>query len=65
MAVLVDPHKLVGTFRRFGVSGPVYQIVDAVRPLPADDYLMRVRLPLSGEEMDYKVSKILEDPREA
>ncbi len=55
---------LVGTWRRFGALGPVYEIIGEGRPLADGDRLMRIRVVESGEEVDYKLTAILEDPKE-
>jgi hypothetical protein len=55
---------LVGTWRRFGTLGPVYEIVKAGKPLEGGDRLMRIRVLESGEETDYRLSEVLEDPKE-
>jgi hypothetical protein len=62
--LLRDPAILVGTWRRFGLAGPVYEIVGAGEPLPGGDHLMRVRVVETGEEIDYRLAEILDDPRE-
>ncbi len=59
------PSALIGTWRRFGPVGPVYEVVGASRALDGVDHLMRIRVLESGEELDYQLSKIVEDPREA
>jgi hypothetical protein len=56
--------ELVGTCRRFGSLGPVYEIVAEGSGLPDCDRLMRIRVVESGEEVDYKLSDILDDPKE-
>jgi hypothetical protein len=61
---LPRPANLVGTWRRFGVAGPVYEIIDSGKELPDGDRLMRVRVVESGEEVDYRFTAILDDPRE-
>jgi hypothetical protein len=58
------PTKLVGTWRRFGVAGPVYEIISAGQELSGSDRMMRVRVVESGEEVDYWLSAILDDPLE-
>lgn len=58
------PTKLVGTWRRFGVAGPVYEIVHAGAELEDGDRMMRVRVLETGEEVDYRLTDILEDPFE-
>jgi hypothetical protein len=56
--------ELIGTWRRFGSAGPVYQIVAAGPELPNCDQLMRVRVVETGEELDYRLLEIMDDPRE-
>jgi hypothetical protein len=63
-AKLPQPANLVGTWRRFGVAGPVYEIIGAGRELPGGDRMMRVRVVETGEELDYRLAEILDDPRE-
>ena len=55
---------LLGTWRRFGKNGPVYEIIDLGETLNADDRVMRVKIVETGEELDYRLREILEDPRE-
>jgi len=62
--MIPQPRNLVGTWRRFGAAGPVYEIIDVGREAPDGDQIMRVRVIESGEEADYKSSDILDDPRE-
>jgi hypothetical protein len=61
---LPQPANLVGTWRRFGAVGPVYEIIGAGKELPDGDHLMRVRVVETGEEVDYRFTAILDDPRE-
>lgn len=60
-----EPPRLVGTFRRFGAAGPVYEIAAAGKELPDGDVAMRIRVVESGEELDYPYSAIIEDPKES
>ncbi len=59
------PASLVGTWRRFGAAGPAYEIIASGAELPDGDRLMRVRVAETGEEVDYRLTGILDDPREA
>jgi hypothetical protein len=61
---LPQPSSLIGTWRRFGAQGPVYEILTAGKELGGGDQLMRVRVVETGEEVDYRLAEILEDPRE-
>ena len=65
MAELPQPAELVGTWRRFGAVGPVYEIIASGEELPDGDRLMWLRLLESGEEVDYRITWILDDPRES
>lgn len=62
--MLPEPQKLVGTWRRFGPVGPVYEIIGLGKELPDHDRMMRVRVIESGEEVDYRFTDILDDPLE-
>lgn len=58
------PQALIGTWRRFGPLGPVYEVVSAGDRLTGGDRSMRIRVVESGEELDYRLSDILDDPRD-
>jgi hypothetical protein len=59
-----QPANLIGTWRRFGSVGPVYEITGSGTELPDDDRLMRIRVVETGEEEDYRLAEILNDPGE-
>ncbi|CAA2106567.1 hypothetical protein MBUL_03737 [Methylobacterium bullatum] len=61
---LPNPQGLVGTWRRFGQVGPVYEIVSVGNALADGEWLMRVRVLETGEEIDYRLTDVLDDPRE-
>lgn len=61
--MIIEPQTLVGTCRRFGPVGPVYQIISAGQA-SENDQIMRVRILETGEETDYRLSSIIDDPRE-
>ncbi|MDO9453810.1 MAG: DUF5397 family protein [Stagnimonas sp.] len=52
----------IGSRHTFGAFGPVYEVLKTVKHLEQDDCLMRVRVLESGEELDYRYSKIKDDP---
>jgi hypothetical protein len=62
---VLEPQLLVGTWRRFGSLGPVYQVLSEGAPSPNGDRRIRIHVLESGEELDYGVDKISDDPREA
>jgi len=57
-------HSQVGTWRRFGQVGPVYEVIAEGPALPNGDRVMRVRVIETGEEVDYRLTEILDDPKE-
>ena len=61
---LPRPASLVGTWRRFGVAGPVYEIIAVGRELADKDRLMRVRVVETVEEPDYRLAEVVDDPLE-
>jgi hypothetical protein len=63
-SMLPEPKSLIGTWRRFGAVGPVYEIIALGKELPDYDRWMRVRVVDTGEEVDYRFTEILDDPRE-
>lgn len=63
-AVLPLPQSLVGTWRRFGAVGPVYEIIGVGDTLHTYGRMMRIRVVETGEEVDYRFAEILDDPRE-
>lgn len=64
-ATLPRPASLLGTWRRFGTLGPAYEILGVGAELPDGDRLMHIRVAETGEELDHRLTAILDDPREA
>ena len=61
---MVDMGVLIGTFRRFGLFGPAYEVLGLAAAGKTDEPRMRIRLLGSNEETDYSVADILADPIE-
>ena len=61
---MIQAEQLIGTWRRFGSSGLLYEIVHAGVTSPDGDRMMRVRVVESGEEVDYKLTDIPDGPKE-
>ncbi len=59
-----SPDNVIGTWRRFGLVGPVYEVIGQDHKLENGDWLMRIRVLESGEETAYKLTDILGDPAE-
>jgi hypothetical protein len=62
--MFIEPRSLIGTWRRFGPVGPVYEIIGTGGELSDGDVMMKVRVLESGEEADYRLTHILDDPKE-
>lgn len=60
----LDAQSLVGTFRRFGPTGPAYKIcgVGVVTP-DGDDVMLRVHVLPTDERLDYPFKRAVDDPR--
>ena len=60
----IEPQRVVGTYRRFGIVGPVYEILSKERDIENGDVMMRVVVLETGEEVECKLSDIIDDPVE-
>ncbi len=59
----IQPEDFVGTWRRFGLAGPVYEIIGVGHETETGQ-MMRIRVLESGEETDYRLADLLDDPKE-
>ena len=64
MPMFVQPQSLVGTWRRFGEVGPVYEVIATGAVGHDGEQVMHIRVLESGEEVEYKLSAVLDDPLE-
>jgi hypothetical protein len=55
----LERNDLVGSWRRFGKLGPVYEVLREV-----NHKKVRIRVLETGEELEYPTSEVLADPRE-
>ncbi len=60
--IVIPLSDLIGSFRRFGERGPVYEIIAAGDVSTGSDVELRVRVVESGEELDYPLRDLLNDP---
>jgi hypothetical protein len=60
----IEPRKLIGTWRRFGPVGPVYEVIGTSPGSQDESPVMRIRVLETGEEVDYKMADVLDDPVE-
>lgn len=54
--------ELLGQFRQFGEFGLAYKIVNPIRPLENNDWLLLIQIPETGEEVEYRFSQVEKDP---
>jgi hypothetical protein len=53
-----------GRWRRFGLDGPVYEIIDKTARPSNRGPVVRVRVVETGEELDYRLESLIGDPQE-
>jgi hypothetical protein len=62
MAALAQPVAIpVGVIKSFGETGPMYEVLGPA-PRGRKGEMIAVRVVLSGEELDYPLADMLEDP---
>ena len=61
---MVDMGVLIGSIRRFGLEGPPYEVLGPAAPSQNGEARMMIRLLESGEQANYALDAILNDPRE-
>lgn len=61
---MVDMGILVGSMRRFGLSGPAYEVLGPTTPSEDGEAQMRIRVFESAELLDYPLRDVLSDPTE-
>ena len=52
----------VGKIKTFGTDGPKYEITGSGRPSNEGEWLVPIRVIESGEELEYRYSRLLLDP---
>jgi hypothetical protein len=57
---IAEPERLVGTFRRFGDEGPVYEVI----AIADGRHAAVIRVVESGEELEYPLEKVADDDEE-
>jgi hypothetical protein len=62
--VAFEPNSLIGTWRRFGALGPVYEVIGQGTTNSEGEMVMRIHVVESGEELDYRLTDLLDDPKD-
>lgn len=52
----------IGEIKTFGPDGPKYEVGNPLYSLENGDWMMNIILIETGEEVEYKLSRIAEDP---
>lgn len=53
-----------GHWRRFGLHGPVYEILETTARPSDRGPVVRVRVVETHEELDYRLESLIDDPQE-
>lgn len=64
LPALLQPDRLVGTWRRFGQYGPIYEILAVTVTDETETARVRVQVIESGEQLHYPLEAVLQDPVE-
>jgi len=59
-----EPNSLIGPWRRFGALGPVYEVIGQGTTNSEGERVMRIHVVESGEELDYRLTDLLDDPKD-
>ena len=56
------PDVPIGKIKTFGMNGPSYKVIGHGRSSGDGEWLVPIRVLESGEELDYRYSRLLLDP---
>jgi hypothetical protein len=56
------PVVAVGQYKTFGEEGPVYQVLGPGHSSTEGEWLVPIRVIETGEELDYRYSRLARDP---
>ncbi len=59
----VAPVIAPSTIKSFGAVGPKYEVLNPVHSLGNGDWVFKVRILETGEEVEYHYLDILDDPK--
>ena len=63
MQTQIDPNLCpIGKVKCFGDFGPSYEVGSPLRETEDGDWMVLIKLVATGEETEYPLSKILDDP---
>lgn len=60
----IEKQKIpTGEVKTFGHEGVAYVVGEPIQALPDGDILVQIELLYSGENTEYRLSKLLQDPK--
>jgi len=64
MSAVVTPGPIlpIGKIKTFGASGPKYEVMGSGRASENGEWLVPIRVVESGEELEYRYSRLMLDP---
>jgi len=61
-AVIACPTVPVGKIKSFGPVGPKYEVGELLRPLDDGDWMVAVTMVETGEQAEYRLTHLNDDP---
>ena len=58
----LPPTLPVGKIKCFGVFGPKYEVGQPIRQLDDGDWMVRIKMVETGEEAEYRYTRLIDDP---
>ena len=62
IGTLQPPVLPIGRIKTFGAMGPKYEIMGNGQPSKNGDWLVPIKVVESGEELEYRYSRLMLDP---
>jgi hypothetical protein len=64
MQELIAPPTIpVGKIKSFGAFGPKYEVGRALRAVDDGDWMVEVKMVETGETTEYRLSRLINDPK--
>lgn len=61
-AVVSPPLVPIGRIKSFGAFGPKYEVGQPIRRLNDGDWMVNIRMVETGEQAEYRYTRLLNDP---
>jgi Family of unknown function (DUF5397) len=60
--IVAPPSVPVGKIKSFGAFGPKYEVGKPLRQLDDGDWLVEVKMVETGETVEYRLTRVFDDP---